>query len=246
MEIKSTRTDKPGPYTVYMATFPNGKKYIGITKNSLTHRRKQHYYAAKRKKQSAIQKALLKYGNQVQWEVLLTNIDEHSARETEIRFIYVLDTNKPSHGYNSTRGGECSKSTPKFKIRSGTVGEFSVYKTTTLELVGTWDSIKQASRDLGVRQSLISRCLSGRTSSHNGYIFCKRDGIHKLPELQKRSQINRKRKFEVRDATEKLLGIWDNTNQCARDLSLSNPREIRAVLNNPRRSTSKNLKFKYI
>lgn len=250
-----------GKYLVYQVTFPNGKLYFGISRNSLEERRHSHYsyanYCAKKGKSlSIMQRALRKYPRDlVKWEVKAFGLCQEFAKILEIAFISLYDTYKDvgRAGYNSTPGGDCppilewTQEEREKRAKRLNKPPFYAVKVDTLEIVGQWNCIVQAAEDLEVDQSLIGRCLTGKTAAHKGYIFCRVEDAHKLPEIQSRAQTNRKRKFEVIDHSGKLVGIWDNTNQCARDLGLPTPREIRAVLNNPTtRHTYKKYKFRFI
>lgn len=256
--ITVERTIYPkGNHLVYKATFPSGKLYFGITKKSLKDRISSHYSQArydskKGKRLGLMQNALLKYPKEsVKWEVLAMDLHSDFAKALEKSFISIYETFK-KRGYNLTLGGDSSPipdwSLEDRKKRAEILGTlpFCAAKIDSLEIVGQWNCIVQAAEELRVDQSLISRCLAGKTISHKGFIFCKLEDVHKLPELQKRSQVNRKRKFEVIDIEGNLVGIWDNSNQCARDLNLPTPREIRAVLTNPKRSSYKSYRFRFV
>lgn len=93
---------------VYKATnIINNKKYIGITKRTLTDRKREHEYSAKtEKKISLFHKALLKYGsNNFNWEVI-EECEDDNMEDREKFFIehfnsYAINKN----GYNLTKGG---------------------------------------------------------------------------------------------------------------------------------------------
>lgn len=249
-KIPSTRLDGSGDYILYIATFPNGKMYVGISKNSLDERRKQHYSAAKySRKKGPMQRALAYYKDAVKWEVMHTKMCLDSARASEKRFISLWNTKAPN-GYNATDGGDHYPKTrwdrASFRLKKAINKPFKVFQSSDMGEVGEWTCIAQAAEDLNVDASNISRCLTGKTVSHRGYIFCFVSEIENLNCRVSRAQTNRGRKFEVFDHSGNSIGIWDNSNKCARDLGLSNPRDIRAVLNQPNRTSYKNYKFRYI
>src|SRR6266481_1570110 len=91
-------------YTIYKATAPSGKSYIGYTKYSLQIRRKGHEKHTK--KLSSLQYAIRKYGKQnIIWEIIEDNIKNRKiAQEREILYIKKFDTYE--NGYNETHGGD--------------------------------------------------------------------------------------------------------------------------------------------
>lgn len=94
------------PSLVYMATNTvNGKRYIGITRNTLPHRRKQHCVSARCATANfckAFYAAIRKYGEDAfEWSVL-ANCDSFQAAATEeIRLIALLTPE-----YNMSPGGD--------------------------------------------------------------------------------------------------------------------------------------------
>jgi hypothetical protein len=90
-------------YKVYMHTVPNGKKYIGITKQNVKERwRNGRGYENNKRFYNAI----LKYGwENIQHDILLTDLTQEEAYEKEIELIALNETNNPNYGYNQTDGG---------------------------------------------------------------------------------------------------------------------------------------------
>lgn len=96
---------------IYKATnLINGKVYIGQTTNSLEQRVKQHFF--KKDDGTYFHNALKKYGQDgFKWDIIdqANNEDELSKKEIYWIAYYESFTDK-SKGYNSTSGGETSKS----------------------------------------------------------------------------------------------------------------------------------------
>ena len=89
-------------YCVYCHTFPNGKKYIGITKTSID---KRWRYGAGYNTQPKIARAIAKYGwKNITHEVLAVGLDRDKANEMEQYYIAKYDTY--NNGYNATIGGD--------------------------------------------------------------------------------------------------------------------------------------------
>lgn len=91
-------------YKVYMHTLPNGKKYIGITKQDVA-RRWQNGKGYK--SNSRFYRAILKYGwDNIKHEVLFENLTQDEAYQLEREMIALNESNNPNYGYNQTEGGE--------------------------------------------------------------------------------------------------------------------------------------------
>ena len=89
-------------YCVYCHTFPNGKRYIGITK---TDPNKRWQNGAGYSTQPKMARAIAKYGwENVTHEVLATGLDHEKANEMEQYYIAKYDTF--NNGYNATIGGD--------------------------------------------------------------------------------------------------------------------------------------------
>lgn len=98
-------------YLVYKHTCPNKKVYIGITKlNPLvrwgkngSNYRGQVFYSA-----------ILKYGwDNIQHEILYTDLSKEEAEHTEVKLIAEYKSNTKEYGYNIDNGGNCGGSRSK-------------------------------------------------------------------------------------------------------------------------------------
>jgi len=90
-------------YKVYMHTTPSGKRYIGITNQSVERRWKLGYGY---KKSRYFYPAIKKYGwNNIKHEVLFTNLTKEEACKKEIELICAYNTNDRLFGYNLHEGG---------------------------------------------------------------------------------------------------------------------------------------------
>lgn len=93
-------------FSVYKHTAPNGKVYIGITRQNAS-RRWQNGYGYKTQKY--FYKAITKYGwDSFKHEVLETSLTEKEACEKEQFYIKKFKSNDPHYGYNITQGGDTS------------------------------------------------------------------------------------------------------------------------------------------
>lgn len=92
-------------YKVYIHTFPNNKRYVGITSNSTLHRWGDHGqgYA----NQKLMWRAIQKYGwDNIQHTVIVDNLNKKQACALEIQLIALFQSNKPRYGYNVSEGGD--------------------------------------------------------------------------------------------------------------------------------------------
>lgn len=91
-------------YTVYMHTAPSGKRYIGITCQTVEQRwRNGKGYKTNQPFYNAIQK----YGwNNIKHEIIEENLTHDEACELECKLIAKYDTTNKQKGYNVCFGGE--------------------------------------------------------------------------------------------------------------------------------------------
>ena len=93
-------------YTVYCHTFPNGKRYIGITNQEP----KRRWRDGKGYEGQAVYNAILKYGwKNIKHDILFTGLTKDEAEQKEIELIKAFETNSHKHGYNVENGGNTSR-----------------------------------------------------------------------------------------------------------------------------------------
>lgn len=91
-------------YTIYCHIFPNGKRYIGLTKTSLQTRWDN---GRSYKTCPLVNRAIDKYGwENICHEVLGTAPTKEKAEEMERMYIAKHKSNNPSYGYNILPGGD--------------------------------------------------------------------------------------------------------------------------------------------
>ena len=92
---------------IYKAIGPSGLVYIGQTTKSLTHRKGQHAYRAKKgDRRTALQIAILEYGfSMFTWDKIDTANSKAELDAKEKHWITYYQSDNPAHGYNSTDGG---------------------------------------------------------------------------------------------------------------------------------------------
>lgn len=94
-------------YKVYVHIFPNGKKYVGISRQKT----KKRWQNGKGYQGQFVYNAILKYGwNNIKHEILYTNLTKEEAENTEINLIKIYRSNEYKYGYNIAKGGNCQES----------------------------------------------------------------------------------------------------------------------------------------
>ena len=172
-------------YCVYKHTFPNGKVYIGITRQKPERRwnRGRGY-----EQSTYMWNAIQKYGwENIKHEILYEGLTKEEAENKEIELIAKYKSNDSIHGYNIANGGNCigtvSEST-KRKIASTRMGEdnpmygkfgeqhHNAKKINQYSMNGdyikTWNSGADIERTLGFpKTKIIACCKRHRKSSCN-------------------------------------------------------------------------------
>lgn len=101
-------------YTVYMHICPNGKVYIGITKQKVKRRWGNGTNYANNK---YFTNAIKKYGwENIQHKILYENLSKEQAEQKEIELIKKYNSNNIKCGYNILQGGNVSNGLSKETI----------------------------------------------------------------------------------------------------------------------------------
>lgn len=92
-------------YTVYQHTVPNGKNYIGITRQEIG---KRWQNGKGYRHNDYFENAIKKYGwGNIEHKIIKTNLTKEEAEQMERELIKKLNSNDHAYGYNITSGGEC-------------------------------------------------------------------------------------------------------------------------------------------
>lgn len=118
-------------YCVYIHTFPNNKRYIGITSQDVS-KRWCNGLNYKKTHQIRMYNAINKYKwKNIKHEILFSNLTKEQAEEKEIELIKQYKTTNHKYGYNISNGGngngKHSEST-KTKISNSLKGHVSANK----------------------------------------------------------------------------------------------------------------------
>lgn len=150
-------------YCVYKHTCPNGKVYIGITSNMKRRWRAmgQEYHSCKK-----FYYAIRKYGwINIKHEILHENLCKKDAENLEIEYIAKYKTTNPKYGYNMTSGGAGVPNHSGYRR----VNQY----TLDGKLVKTYNNIREATRELGIADGVISN-ICRKKKGHKtikGFIF---------------------------------------------------------------------------
>lgn len=112
------KTKQGEAYTVYMHTTPSGKRYIGITAQTVE-KRWQNGYGYAYGENDYFFNAIRKYGwDNIKHEILFEGLTKEEAEEKEIELIAKYNTTAREYGYNHETGGYATpKHTEEYKRR---------------------------------------------------------------------------------------------------------------------------------
>lgn len=163
-------------FKVYMFIFPNGKVYIGITKQGL----KERWGGGKNyHKGTKVRNAIDKYGwENIKHEVLYTGLSKEEAEKKEIQMIEKYKSCQIAYGYNHATGGGvncgfCMSDAAKEKVsitHKGNTpwnkGKSGIYSDETREAMGkgrkgktAWNKGVPSSIEINKKHSKAVRCI---------------------------------------------------------------------------------------
>ena len=100
-------------YKVYVLTFPNGKRYVGMTRQDIKVR--WHGGSGYKNAKTLYQAILEAKWENVQKEIVADNLSSIEAGELEKRLIECYETTNPNKGYNRMKGGQTGCHSETFK-----------------------------------------------------------------------------------------------------------------------------------
>lgn len=174
-------------YCVYVHTFPNGKRYVGITKQTPERRWKNgHAY----QNQRVVWNAINKFGwHNIKHDVLYTGLTEFEACAIEQKLIADWRTTERAFGYNVAFGGQTgwvgmhhSEETKKKMSESHKgkntwakgskkpcVAERCGKPVVCVETGAVYRSGREASNKTGICQGNINQCCLGHRKTARGF-----------------------------------------------------------------------------
>lgn len=149
-------------FKVYMHTSPNGKKYIGITRQEKPERRwgsngcgyidNQHFW-----------RAIQKYGwDNFQHEILFEDLTEEEAQQKEIELIAYYDSTDQTKGYNITAGGGYNINAILRPVKQYTSDGVFIQE---------YECIKYGAIATNINKSAISMCCNNKAKLAGGCIW---------------------------------------------------------------------------
>ena len=106
-------------YTVYQHIFPNGKRYIGVTRTDV---KKRWGYNGYNYKTQIVGRAIEKYGwDNIKHEIFCVCANKEQAERVERFLVDYFKTTNPQHGYNVLPGGDVAvnDATPEMRYKLG-------------------------------------------------------------------------------------------------------------------------------
>ena len=184
-------------YCVYCLTFPNNKKYVGMTYDC-----EKRWDNGKGYHGSPFYEEIKKFGwHNIKREILYSNLSVEEANEMEKLVIKDFETQNPEKGYNIARGGGYAgrhteeakekisrseyarKKTPEHckhisEAKQGVKHHLAkpVYQySKDGSFIRKWDYMNEAAKTLGLHRTCISSACLGRTKTCAGFIWTYED-----------------------------------------------------------------------
>ena len=194
---------------IYKLTFPDGKSYVGQTKD-LCSRVQLYIRNYEQGKQTGVHRIISEFGlDEIEIDVLcrivnLPDVEERLCLNIlEIHYIKELGTLSPN-GYNTSYGGEIFGIQPElFAYGSDAVKNY--YRGNSKAVLrynidGSFDkeyaSIGEAAYDTGISEDKIRAAIKKRKSLHGSFILCRKRGLE-IPERLSVEQYNIVKKKKV-------------------------------------------------
>lgn len=181
-----------GTYKIYKYTFPDGKIYIGVTKNTVQYRKDCGYQHNKQ-----LQQAIRNVGmSAIKVDILSEVEDRSAAYEEEKRMIALHNATDPDIGFNVSRGGintfEGLRHTEEHRKKMSNLlkgRRFSEASLTKMRLshakermsvvaidadgnvVAEYESIHQAANSVGGYPTNIARACKTAGKQYKGYLW---------------------------------------------------------------------------
>lgn len=129
---------------VYCLTFPNGKRYIGVTWFDVDSRLREHCKA-----ETVVGNAVRKYGiDNISKSIIMDGLDRESAYRLEIGLIALLMTQDKDLGYNVADGGNCVNRRSDFDIDK------------SLDMYNSGSSLNEICIEFGIGHNTLARNMS--------------------------------------------------------------------------------------
>lgn len=232
-------------YCVYIHIFPNGKVYIGQTRQKPETR----WSKGKGYRGQFVGRAIHKYGwDNIIHKIVKSHLTKDQANELEIELIKKYDSTNKRSGYNIAFGGCANakglKHTDKHnrKISDSHKKKVCCF-TREGKKVGTFESIMQAAEFVGCSYKTISSCCNGNKRSACGYIW--RFEGKAFDQFETRNQKGGVKGFPVLAETinGELIGIYRTVKEASKTVGVR--QDVIAEICRGKRDQKNGLVFSY-
>lgn len=242
---RKKRIDTKG--VVYLISFPNGKKYVGITTTSFEERKASHI-SHMNTSGLAVHQALKTFFGRETWEVIASADSWKQLVKIEIEMIDKYKSHISNNGYNLTLGGDGTvgythSEEQKQKNRNSRIQYFSDKKNREKQSIAN-KIAHQKNPEQGMEHSKFQKKrftdpTERRKVAAGVSKFLSDDENLKLHSIQRGAK-----PFCVRKINGEFVGEWLTQHSCARELDLS-VSHINSCLHG-RRKSHKGFMFSYI
>ncbi|WP_299061683.1 GIY-YIG nuclease family protein [uncultured Polaribacter sp.] len=201
--------------------------YVGITKDSLESRKKDHLKKSKKGKQYLFQKAIATLGAEAfRWEIntTLLNNDDLAEKEKELIEQYKSKGNKL---YNLDAGGGIKKTVYKYSSDNG-------------NLVEKFNCLTEAAKSVNSTKQHISKACLSATHKHSGYLWSYK---YKVP-FRIAQDLRKKRVEQLLSHSGKSLAIFESVAVASKITGINKTCISKCCRNE--RNTAGSYRWKYI
>lgn len=218
-------------YWVYIHLFPNGKRYVGLTKlKTLNWRWKS---GEGYKTQQLIYRAIIKYGWKNIQHILYQVDTEKEMKYLEKYLIAYYNTTNPLYGYNVSTGGDGSTGVPSTGRKS--IDQFDKQGN----YIRTWESIMSIDQELDYDWRNISACIRKKRPTAYGFYW---SYTGELPEFK---TYRTRRKVLQYDLDGNFIAEFENAAEAARSLNKRSVNIISCCNGKNGQKTAYNFIWKY-
>lgn len=207
-------------YKVYIHKFPNGKAYVGITRQEPKVRwGGGNGYV----RNEYMHRAIKKYGwENIEHIILFDGLSEEDACEIEKSLIKKYRTNEKEFGYNIESGGQCSNLA---------------------------ESTKQKLREAHIGKSASEETREKMRASRNRFISENPEEYKKIMEnmmlaVEKAAELKRKPVIQY-DLDGKFLAVWNSTREAERVLGIHHSHIAECCNKLPKHNTAGGYRWEY-
>ena len=231
---------------VYLISFPNGKKYIGITTTSFKERIRSHISHINTSN-LPVHNALRKYKDKVNWEIIDKASNWEELVKMEVGYILKNKSYIDDNGYNLTKGGDGTtgyKHTEENKIQNSE-RRIEYFKNPKNRKKQSKSSIlahfknPQQAKEHSEFQSERFKDKNERDKVAEGM----RKYLSNKENLERHSKVRGGKEFYVIDLKGNIIAEYLIQAECARKMNLQ-PSKINNCLKG-KRKTHGGFKFKY-